>query len=364
MTIEEKYAELLIDYCLEVKKGHRLFIKSTPLAEPLLREVYRLAARRGALTELDLSIEGQTRIFFEEAEEDLIRMISPVEKYRFEHYDKYLNIRAPYNLSENRSVSADKLKIRSEAIQPVNQLYFERTADGSMDRCLCQYPTRASAQAAEMSLDEYRHFVFDACRLYEDSPTAAWKKVRRDQQLITDFLNQSEEIIYRGPHIDIRFSCKGRIWINSDGRANMPSGEVFTAPVDDSVQGKVYFTYPAIYRGQEVSGISLTFRDGEITEWSAEKGQEVLDEVLKIPGAKRLGEAAIGTNYHIRQMTRNILFDEKIGGTIHLAIGQAYKQNNGINNSAVHWDMITDMQEDSQIIADGKTIYENGHFIL
>ena len=362
--MEKKYADLLLNYCLEIQKGDHLFVHSTYLAEPLLKEVYRLGTRLGALVEFDLTLEGQSRIFFEEADDELIKMISPIQKYRYKHYDKYLNIRAPYNLSENKSIPGDKLNMRKDASRPINDLYFQRTAEGSMDRCLCQYPTNGSAQAAEMSLDEYRYFIYQACRLYDDNPTTSWVKVRQQQQKITDLLNNSSEIEYTGPNIDIRFSCKDRIWINSDGRANMPSGEIFTAPVDDSTQGTVYFTYPAIYRGQEVSGISLTFEDGYITQWSAEKGQQVLDEVFEIEGARRLGEAAIGNNYQIQQMTKNILFDEKIGGTIHLAVGQAYLQNNGQNQSAIHWDMITDMKENSRIIADGKTIYENGHFII
>lgn len=361
--MEKKYADLLLRYCLEIRKGDRLFVHSTFLAEPLLREIYRLGTRLGALVEIDLDLEEQSRIFFEESGEELLQMVSPVQELRFSHYEKYLKILAPYNLSEDKSIDGDKLKLRREATKHINALYFQRTADGSMDRCLCQYPTNASAQAAEMSLEEYRRFVFDACRLYDDAPIQSWLKVREEQQEITDLLNRAGHIRYEGPHIDIEFSCKDRIWINSDGRANMPSGEIFTAPVDDSVQGEVYFTYPAIYRGQEVAGISLTFKDGYIVDWSAEKGQSVLDEVFQIEGARRLGEAAIGNNYNIQQMTKNILFDEKIGGTIHLAVGQAYLQNNGTNQSSIHWDMITDMSEDSRIVADGKTIYENGHFI-
>lgn len=358
----EKYAELLLRYCLDIQKGDRLFVHSSLLAEPLLREIYRLGTRYGALVEFDLQLEEQSRIFYKEVDEDLLRKISPVQEYRFTHYEKYLNILAPYNLSEEKSIDGEKLRVRKEATQKINNLYFQRTADGTMARCLCQYPTHAAAQAAEMSTEEYQKFVYEACRLYDNDPIESWKQVSIEQQEITDLLNACESIRYEGPNIDIRFSCKGRIWINSDGRANMPSGEIFTAPVDDSTEGWVYFTYPAIYRGQEVAGISLKFEKGYIVEWSAEKGQSVLDEVFQIDGARRLGEAAIGNNYRIKHMTKNILFDEKIGGTIHLAVGQAYLHNKGINQSPIHWDMITNMTKDSRIVADGKTIYENGHF--
>lgn len=362
--MEEKYADLLLSYCLEIKKGDQLFVHSTLMAEPLLKEIYRLGTRLGALVEFDLDLEEQSRIFFQEADDQLISTVSPVQHLRYSQYNKYLNIQAPYNLAEGKSIPGDKLKLRKEATASINSLYFQRTADGSMDRCLCQYPTHASAQVAGMSLEEYRRFVYQACRLYDEDPSASWRKVREEQQFITDYLNQATYIQYQGPHIDIGFSCKDRLWINSDGRANMPSGEIFTAPVDDSTEGTVYFTYPAIYRGQEVSGISLSFEKGYINQWSAEKGESVLDEVFKISGSRRLGEAAIGNNYQIQQMTKNILFDEKIGGTIHLAVGQAYLQNNGINQSTIHWDMITDMKKDSRIVADGETIYENGHFII
>ncbi len=362
--MEEKYADLLLRYCLRVEKGDQIIVHSSLLAEPLLREIYRLGTRMGALVEFDLMLEEQSRIFFSEAGEDLIRTVSPVALHRFDHYNKYLNIQAPYNLTEDKNIPGEKLKMRKLALEPIHTLYFQRTADGSMDRCLCQYPTRAAAQAAEMSLEEYQKFVYQACRLYDDDPAESWRNLRHEQQQITDLLNQSTRIQYQGPHVDISFSCAGRLWINSDGRANMPSGEIFTAPVDDSTNGKVYFTYPAYYRGQEVSGITLHIKKGYITEWSAEKGQAVLDEVFQIEGARRLGEAAIGNNYRITQMTKNILFDEKIGGTIHLAVGQAYPQNNGTNKSVIHWDMITDMKKDSRIIADGNTIYENGRFTL
>jgi aminopeptidase len=179
-----------------------------------------------------------------------------------------------------------------------------------------------------------------------------------------DHLNQCAGIHYRGPGIDIRFSCKGRTWINSDGRTNMPSGEVFTSPVEDSVNGTIHFSYPAVYMGREVEGVTLWVKDGEVYKWEARRGKKFLDEVFSIEGARRFGEAAVGTNYRIDRFTKNILFDEKIGGTVHMAIGQSYAQAGGKNQSSIHWDMIADMREGGEIFADGELIYQGGKFLL
>ena len=186
----------------------------------------------------------------------------------------------------------------------------------------------------------------------------------KEQQRIKEYLDKVSTIQYKADHTDISFSVEGRTWINSDGKTNMPSGEVFSAPVEDSVNGKVHFTFPSVYMGKDVSGITLWVENGVIKEWKADQGHELLDEVFSIEGANQFGEVAIGTNYKIQRSTRNILFDEKIGGTIHMAVGQSYKQCGGLNTSSIHWDMITDMQESGQIYADGTLIYEKGKFLI
>ena len=200
------------------------------------------------------------------------------------------------------------------------------------------------------------------CMLNLDNPIAAWQDLSNKQQSLVDYLNKVSKIRYVGPKTDISFSTKDRIWINSDGHYNMPSGEVFTGPVEDSVQGHIYFTYPTVYEGADVSGIYLEVDKGVITSWKADVGQEVLDRVFSIEGARQFGEVAIGTNYSIQRATKNILFDEKIGGSIHMAIGASYPETGGKNESAVHWDMIKDMKTDAQIYADDILIYENGEF--
>lgn len=364
MDILKKYAQLLVNYCLEIQENEKLYISSTTLAEPLVREVYREALSKGAHVEIDLAMRGMNRIFYEYADHNQLSYVPTLRQEAMSNFDAYLAIRAPFNLKEDQSVDASKRAIRSKALKSLSELYFERTANKSLKRSLCQYPTQASAQEADMSLEEYQEFVFNACNLYDDNPDAAWLDRRASQQKIVDFLNKKDKIRYVADGTDITFSVKDRIWINSDGQTNMPSGEVFTGPIEDSVNGTVYFSYPAIFMGKEVQGMTLHVKDGMVVDWSANRGKDILDEVFKVDGAKYFGEVAIGTNYNIQRATKNILFDEKIGGTIHMAVGQSYKQTGGKNMSSIHWDMITDMKNGGQIYADGEKIYENGEFII
>ena len=360
-----QYANLLTNYCLQVQPGDKVFIASTLLAEPLVREVYRAAYAAGAsLVECDLAFRERERLFVENASDFALQTKPLLYSAAMETFDCYLHIRAPFNLRENAGTSAIRTQMRSETLAPVHKNYFERTADRRLRRNLCQWPTDASAQEAGMSLHEYEAFVFGACKLFHDDPMAAWIQVRNNQQRIVDHLNACSTIRYVSDGTDIQFSTHGRTWINSDGQTNMPSGEVYTSPVEDSVQGTVYFSYPCLYQGTEVEGVTLSVKNGYIEHWSAHRGQDFLDEIFQIPGARRFGEAAVGTNYDIQRMTKNILFDEKIGGSIHLAIGQSYLQTGGKNESSVPWDMITDMTRGGEIWADGVVIYRNGMFLI
>ena len=372
-NILTKYAHLLVNYCLEIKAGEKLFIQTTTLAEPLVQEVYRAALRAGAsVVETDFIFRERNRIFMAEANDEQLQTVSPFYKMAMENFDAYLHIRAPFNLREDQNTSntegVAKSKIRAAATKEISNIYFDRTGrrgqtDG-MKRNLCQFPTDASAQEAGMSLSEYQQFVFNACKLFEDDPTAAWLAVRASQQRIVDYLNHCKSVRYVAEGMDISFSTAGRIWINSDGQTNMPSGEVYTSPVEDAVNGVVHFSYPCLYGGHEVEGVTLWVKDGFIEKWEAKRGQAFLNKIFEIEGTRRFGEAAIGTNYSINQITKNILFDEKIGGSIHMAIGQSYKQTGGKNESSVHWDMINDMTKGGEIFADGAMIYQNGQFLI
>ncbi len=363
-AILNQYAKLLVHYCLNIQPGETLLIKSTTLAEPLVREIYRETLEAGGIPDTILNFREQNRLLLTMGTDEQLSYISPLYQKAIETYNAFLHIRAPFNLKEDQNIDAGKHKRRQTALQELLQTYFERTGTRALKRSLCQFPTQASAQAAGMSLEEYQDFVFKACKLTEPDPVAGWLEVRREQQRIVDKLSRHKWFRYRNGDTDITFSAEGRHWINSDGQTNMPSGEVYTSPVEDSVNGVIYFSYPAIYQGHEVEGVRLWVKDGWVERWEAARGKAFLDHIFSIKGARRFGEAAIGTNYNIDRMTNNILFDEKIGGTVHMAIGQSYQQAGGKNVSSVHWDMITDMRKDGAIYADEELIYENGHFIF
>ncbi len=362
--ILERYANLLVNYCVEVQKGDRVYVRSTTLAEPLVREVYRAALKAGGHCEVQLDFREKGRIFMQEAEKEQLEYKPTLQKKAMEEFDCYLYIRAPYNLFEDQKNDAEKAKIRNAAMADISKTYFKRTGTKELKRNLCQYPTQAAAQNAGMSLEAYENFVFNACNLFEDDPIQAWLDVRASQQKITDLLNTREQIRYKGEGIDISFNTKGRTWINSDGQTNMPSGEVYTSPVENSVNGVVNFSYPGVYMGHEVEDVTLWVKDGQVEKWEAKRGKDFLDSIFKLDGARRFGEAAIGTNYKIQQFTKNILFDEKIGGTIHMALGQSYMQCGGKNESPIHWDMIGNMKNGGEIYADDEKIYENGAFLI
>ena len=364
MTQEQlsRYANLLVNYCLSIQPGERLFVQSTTLAEPLIREVYRACIQAGGYCEVQMNMDGQGEALLELANDEQLAYIPIAYRQAMETFEAYLAIKAPFD--QRRALKyPERTQLRQQAMEDLWQTYSRRTAEGSMKRSLCLFPCPSLAETAGMSLEEYSDFVYQGCRLNSPDPIESWLEVGRKQQHIVDYLNNCTHFRYKNERTDISFTTNGRTWINSDGRTNMPSGEVYTSPEEDSVNGTVYFDYPAIRDGQEVRGVTLWVENGEIQRWSAESGQEVLDRTFKIEGTRRFGEAAIGTNYEIDRFSKNILFDEKIGGTIHMAIGQSYQQAGGRNQSSVHWDMIADMTRAGEIYADGKIIYRKGQFV-
>ncbi|GIV31898.1 MAG: aminopeptidase [Saprospiraceae bacterium] len=359
-----RYADLLVNYCLSLEPGQRLYVSSTTLAEPLVREVWRAALRAGGVVETDLSFREQERILMLEGSDEALAHAPLLYRHAMEHFDAFIHIRAPFNLRELQTLDEARTNKRREAFAQSSKIYFERTATRALKRNLCQFPTLANAQEAGLSLEEYETFVYKACKLFEEDPIGAWRALSKSQQRIVDHLNRCSEVHFKGPDVDIRFSTAGRTWINSDGQTNMPSGEVYTSPVEDSVNGTILFSYPLIHAGHEIEGVRFWVRDGYIEKWEARRGQALLDQLLQLPGARRFGEAAIGTNYQIDRFTKNILFDEKIGGTVHMAIGQSYLQTGGKNQSPIHLDLIADMRQGGEISADGELIYRNGEFLI
>jgi aminopeptidase len=364
-SILSKYAQLLVNYCVSLKEGERVLVQSTTLAEPLVREVYREILRAGGLPHIKMDFRDQNTIRLNESSPSQLEYVDPIYAAAMQDFDAYIYIRAPFYSRATQDVNPENAKLDVAAKMPYRKRYSERTATLDLKRTLCEYPTVAHAQNAGISPEAYEKFIYNACHLYDENPQACWEEVSRNQQAAVDLLNGRTKMRYLGEGIDISFSTEGRNWINSDGKTNMPSGEVYTAPVDDSVNGTIHFSYPSMFMGEEVEGITLWVKDGWVEKWEAKKGKALLDKIFSIDeGARRFGEAAIGTNMRIQTPVKNILFDEKIGGTVHMAVGQAYIQNGGTNKSAIHWDMIADMKNGGQIYADDELIYESGQFIF
>lgn len=362
--IYSKYANLLVKFSLNVKKGDRFIIQATHLAEPLLNEIYKEALKVGAFPEFRIALNGTEKIFYDYASDEQLKFVSPLIEYAFGKYEKLLTIISPFDMKELQDVDPEKMQKVSVARTEVRKIVHQRAAKGELSWSLCVFPTKAAAEECSMTLSEYEDFVFNACFLYDDDPIAKWNEIKTNQQRIVDYLNTKQHVQYFGKDIDISFSTKGRNWRNSYGTNNMPSGEVFTCPVDDSVNGKVRFSFPGFFMGKPIEDISLEVRDGEVIKWNAAKGKELLDKLLEIPGARRFGEAAVGTNFGINKFTKNMLFDEKIGGTIHMALGSSLPEAGGKNESAIHWDMLADMRDGGKIFADGELVYENGKFLI
>jgi aminopeptidase len=360
-----KLAQVLVRYSLKVQPGQLVRISGPAAAEPLIVEAYRDVLAAGAHPYTRIAVDGLDEIFYKQATDDQIRFVSPLAPIEVEKIDAELGIWASTNTRALTGVDPKRMAMRREATREISRRFLERAAHNELRWVGTQYPTHADAQDAEMSLAEYEDFVFGAGLLNEPDPMAAWERVRRDQDRIARMLATKDTLHLVGPEIDLTVRVGGRRWINAAGESNFPDGEVFTGPVEGATSGRVRFAFPAIYGGREVQGITLTFAGGRVTEATAEKGQEFLRAMLDLDaGARVLGEFAFGLNYGITRFTRNILFDEKIGGTVHMALGAAYPETGGTNTSGLHWDMIADLRKDSEVRADGEVIYRNGAFVV
>jgi len=219
---------------------------------------------------------------------------------------------------------------------------------------------------AEMGLEEYQDFFFRACHADEGTPdpVAYWKGIKKEQAKTIERIEGHDQVRLRGPHVDLTLSIKDRRFVNACGLQNLPDGEIYTGPVEDSANGWVQYTFPAVYGGRVVEGIELVFENGKVVKASARQNQDYLLEMLETdPGAKFIGEFAIGTNYGIDRFTRSILLDEKIGGSFHMALGAGYPETGSVNRSRLHWDMICDLRQDSEIHLDGELLYKDGQFV-
>ena len=362
-----KMADVIVNYSLAVQPGERVLIRSTsPAGQPLAQAIYQAALQAGseAFTYIHMADEDVLAIEATDNPE-LLGAVNPMLKLMYETCHAVVRIDAPENPRVLSDYPPEMQRARARSGAAVIHIQMEREGNGSMRRCTTQFPTRGLAQAAGMSQRQYANFVFEACKLHLDDPVAAWRQVEQTQQQLVDWLAGKNNVHVRGKNIDLHLSIDGRKFINACGTCNFPDGEIFTGPVEDSINGWVRFSYPAFYRGNEVVGAELTFENGVITKATATKNEEFLLSVLDTdPGARRLGEFAIGTNREIQRFTGSILFDEKIGGTVHMAVGQGYPETGSINQSSIHWDMICDLRDDSEITVDGELFYKDGEFVV
>ena len=360
----EKLARVLVNYSMELKPGQKFWLRTTPLAEELNLAVYEEAVKAGAHIFVDQRMPGAEEIFFKYASEEQLDYVSPIRHIVIDTFDAELYIDAEHNSRNLSGIEGGRIARTRKAGAELFSRKMKRSADGTYRWCITVYPTHAMAQDADMSLDDYREFVYGAGMLNEADPVGFWKEEGRKQTELAGWLKGHDQVLLRGSNVDITLSIKDRKFEISDGRYNFPDGEIFTSPVEDSVNGWIRFKYPALYDGQEVTDIELWFEDGKVVRERAEKNQDLLTSLLNTDaGARILGEWGIGTNYGIQRFSKNMLFDEKIGGTIHFAVGLGFPECGGRNESGLHWDMLCDMAE-SEIIIDGELFYKDGRTVL
>jgi aminopeptidase len=360
----ERMAQTIARYSLGLKLGERLLILASVPGLALAKEVYREALALGALPVVRTMLPEFDEVLYRCGTDDQVKFVPEYEVQELEMLNARLVIRGDENTMTMAGVAPARLTIGRQARRPQLERMMARKGAGELKNCLTQYPTSGSAQEAGMSLADYEEFVFRACFADRTDPIAAWRELSKEQQKYVDFLNGVKTLKVEGPGTDLALSVEGRKWVNSDGKANFPSGEVFTGPVEDSASGRIRFDVPTVFSGKAVEGIDLEFKAGRVVSARAGRGEEMLASALETDaGAKFLGEFAFGLNYGITRATKNILFDEKIGGTIHLAVGAGYPETGSVNRSAIHWDMIKDMKH-GRVYADGKLVYEGGRFVV
>ncbi|AFZ68336.1 aminopeptidase [Deinococcus peraridilitoris] len=351
-----KHARLLVDYCVSAQPGERILVQGSTLALPLVEALHNTLLQRGAFPVVRLEYPSQSDDFYRFAPDAFLDTLHPLQLQEIESLDGSIRILTP------SEPAADLDPVRSarhrKTLAPVARERARRKWN------LTLYPTAWGAHAANMTSEQYEAFVASAMFLDTPDPVEKWAEVRALQAQLIARLARADEVRILGPETDLRLSVKGRTWANSDGKRNMPSGEVFTGPLETSANGHIYYGLPTIYNAQVVRGIRLTFQGGQVVAASAEEGDAVLRAALETDaGSRFLGELGIGSNYGIQQASQNILFDEKIGGTVHLALGNSYPETGGKNESALHWDMIADLRGGGQILLDGEVFQEQGRFV-
>jgi aminopeptidase len=361
----EQLARLLVEYSVAVRSGDQVAISSSTTAEPLLKEIYRRVLQAGGHPFMLVSLPDIDEIYFRYASDDQLKHVPKPLEMIIEKYDVRISILADANTRSLANVDPAKTVLQQQARASLMRTFMRRSAAGELRWVVAPYPTHAMAQDADMGIGEYEDFLYGACLPDRSDPVGYWRQFSARQQSIVEWLKGKREVRVVGPDTDLRVSITGRTFVNCDGRFNMPDGEIFTGPVEDSAEGHVYFSYPTIYNAREVSGVRLWFEHGKAVKATAEKNEEYLNKTLDTDtGSRFIGEFAVGTNDGIKQFTREILFDEKIGGSFHMALGAGYPETGSMNESAIHWDMICDLRKGGEIRVDDQLIYRDGRFLL
>ena len=361
----DKLAELLVNYSVGVKPGDKVAIQGDILAEPLLKSIYVKVLQAGGNPFILASLTGLDELFYRYASDEQIRHIPPPTRLIMETYDVRISIGGDENTKALSGVDPSKIVISQQARTEIMKTFLQRAAKKELRWTYALFPTNAYAQDADMGLSEYEDFVYNACLGDVNDPIGYWKRFSAWQQKIVDWFKGKKTVQVTAPETDLRFSIDERTFCNCDGHENMPDGEVFTGPVENSMNGKVYFSYPTIENGREVTGVRLWFENGRVIKATADKNEDFLLKTLDTDeGARRVGEFSFGTNQGITRFTRQILFDEKIGGSFHLALGASYPETGGKNESAIHWDMICDKRQGGKVTVDGELLYQNGKFVI
>jgi aminopeptidase len=361
----ETVARILVDYSVGVKPNQLVRVSGGSAGAPLILAVYQKVLERGAHPFLEVELEEAEDLLYAYAGNVQLDYVPPFMKDIIEQIDAGIGIWTDVNTKQLTNADPAKQSRRSVARRPLLNRFLERAAKKELRWTGTLYPTHAFAQDAEMSLREFEDFVYGACLVHEPDPIKAWKKISKGQQGVTNWLNKARKIHVIGPDTDLKLDVKGRTWINCDGHENFPDGEIFTGPIEDSVSGHIRYSFPACAYGREVEDVRLKFKDGKVVEATATKNEDFLLKMLKSDkGACYVGEFAFGTNSGIQRFTKNILFDEKIGGTIHLALGTGYPESGSKNKSAIHWDMVCDLRQGGEVRVDGTLFLKDGKILV
>ena len=360
----ERLAELVVGYSLELGDGDVLRIDALATAEPLVVALYGAALAVGARPSTNVGLDGLAEQLIAIGSDQQIAYVSPVEWHEVERIDAVVTVWSDENTRSFSRLDPERHRRYIAARRALSDRKWERISRGELAWCGTLQPTHALAQEADMSLQVYEAFVFGACHVDHDDAAGHWRAVSADLGARAAELARVRELRLVGPDTDLRVGVAGRTWMAADGRRNMPDGEVFTSPVETEVDGEIHFAFPAIFHGREVEEVRLRFEAGRVVAAEATAGEAFLLSLLDMDeGARMLGEVSFGLNYEIDRFTRNILFDEKIGGTMHVALGSSFAQAGGENTSGLHWDLICDLRTEGEVYADGELVWKAGRFL-